>query len=102
MLAVIVRLRSAQKVVGPESETDAFGSGTDVTVTLSDTEQEFPSVMVTEYILVELDETAIEDVVCPVFQLYSAPPVAVRVTVSPEHTILSLLMVVTGSEFTEI
>lgn len=38
-----------------------------------------------------------DDVVGPVFQLYSVPPVAVRITVSPAQIFVLLVMVVTGS-----
>lgn len=48
VLAVRVKVRSAQNVVGPEMETEALGSGVVVTVTLCCTEQAFASVMVTE------------------------------------------------------
>lgn len=90
----------AQVVAGPLIV--AVGSGLTETDFEAFAEQPFESVTCTEYVVVPVGVTVIDDVVAPVDQRKVVPPAAVRVTAAPAHVVAGPLIVAVGSGLTEM
>lgn len=88
------------KHIVPSAPALAMMNGVITTVTESIPVQPLASVAITVYVALAVGEAVMEDVVCPLLQLYVFPPFAESVIAVPVHTVILFPALTVSPEFT--